>query len=158
MFNWTKGKTTSSLIWSHYKQRCTECKNSSENVDWWLLYIQHKSQSVRCCTTQPPRSEDLIHILIICTAYSDIRKRMIPEYQNLCLKTRIPLDFEAISSQDQKLCQFLLDPSSFNLKVRVGLSVPILGDFFKLSRDYCNAINMKRMKILRAEENTQWMK
>ena len=113
------------------------------------------SPNCRCCTPQQPRSEDLLHILIICTAYSDIRKRLIPEYQNLCLKTIIPLDFEDISSQDQELCQFLLDPSSFNLKVRVSLSDPILGEFFKLSRNYCNAINMKRMKILRAEEHTQ---
>ena len=120
----------------------------------YMTYSIRASQSggsphCRCCTTQPPENEDLLHVLIICSAYTDIRKRLIPEYQDLCLRTKIPLDFKAIFSDDEEFCQFILDPSSFNLKVRVSLSDPILGQFFKISRDYCNAINTRRLKIIR---------
>ena len=123
----------------------------------YMTYSIRASQSggsphCRCCSSEPSKNEDLLHILTICNAYTDIRNRLIPEYQNLCLETRIPINFEDISSQDSILCQFILDPSSFNLKVRVNLNDPILDKFFKLSRDFCNAINKRRMEIIQAKE------
>ena len=105
----------------------------------------------RCCSTTF-RNEDIFHIVIICEAYADIRKKLIPGYQDLCSKTKIPINFEAISSNEDTLCQFILDPSSFNLKFRVNLTDPTLCRFFKLSRDYCNAINKRRIEIIRTKD------
>ena len=80
---------------------------------------------------------------------------MIPEFLMLCQQTQLKIDFQEISSQMNTLTQFILDPSSLNLKVRVNVSDPILPIIFKLSRDYCNAIHTKRMSIIKAKEQEQ---
>ena len=58
------------------------------------------------------------------------------------------LDFDPIYNDDEMFCQFVLDPSSFNLKRRIHMNNPILEQMFCLSRDYCFAVNSARMKIL----------
>ena len=80
---------------------------------------------------------------------------MFPEYKNLCDQSKSRILFQEISSENVTLCQFILDPASFNLQNRIHLNDPILGSIFKLSRDYCNAINSARMKIIRRKENEQ---
>ena len=98
-----------------------------------------------CCTdTSSP--EDLIHILTQCLAYKDIRDRMFPEYSNVCSENN--LNFEEMTSTDEQLCQFILDPSSLNLSKRINICDPELDKILKISRDYCYAINSTRIKIL----------
>ena len=110
------------------------------------------SPHCRCCSYPSP-NEDILHILTVCEAYSDIRKRMLPEYQKLCSEAKSSIEFQAITSENTTLCQFILDPASFNLSSRVHMNDPILGQLFRLSRDYCYAINSVRMKILKTKEN-----
>ena len=110
------------------------------------------SPHCRCCSPPSPSNEDLLHILTICEAYAEIRKRIFPVFQALCSQSKSGVDFSEISSENITLCQFILDPSSFNLKTRIHMSEPILGSMFKLSRDYCSAINTARMNILRCKE------
>ena len=99
----------------------------------------------KCCTdTSSP--EDLIHILTQCLAYKDIRDRMFPEYSNICSEN--DLKFEEMTSTDENLCQFILDPSSLNLSKRINICDPELDKILRISRDYCYAINSTRMKIL----------
>ena len=112
------------------------------------------SPHCRCCPTPSP-NEDLLHILTSCVAYADIRKNLFPEYQNLCNQSKSKMLFQHISSENVTLCQFILDPASFNLVNRIHMNDPILGPLFKLSRDYCNAVNSERMKIIRRKENLQ---
>ena len=112
------------------------------------------SPHCRCCPTPSP-NEDILHILTICVAYADIRKKFFPQYQNLCLKSKSKVLFQDISSDNATLCQFILDPAIFNLSTRIHMNDPILGSFFKLSRDYCNAVNSERMKIIRRKESQQ---
>ena len=102
----------------------------------------------------PPHQlkEDLAHILAICETYTDIRKRMLPGFKQLCQQSQSNIEFEELSNQVNTLTQFILDPSSFNLKVRINMSDPILPSIFRLSRDYCNAIHTKKMTILKATE------
>ena len=123
----------------------------------YLTYSVKAAQSggspiCRCCSPQTPENEDILHILTKCENYSDIRKRMLPGYQVLCLQTKTRLDFEAITCDAETLAQFILDPSSFNLEYRVNVSDPILTSIFQLTRDYCNAIHNKRMNSLQSEE------
>ena len=113
------------------------------------------SPHCRCCSPQTPKNEDILHILTSCEAYAEIRKKLLPEYQNLCMESESKPCFNEISSQTDTLCQFILDPSSFNLKMRVNMNDPVLGLFFQLSRDYCNAINTRRMNILSTKEQKQ---
>ena len=111
------------------------------------------SPHCRCCSTTPsPINEDLAHILTSCAAYSTIRNRIVPQYRNLCTQAKSIISFEQIYSESESFCQFILDPASFNLSKRIHMNDPILGPLFKLSRDYCYAINSARMKILKTKQ------
>ena len=72
------------------------------------------------------------------------------QYEEMCSLTKTNISFQEIYKLNSTFCQFVLDPSSFNLKERVHLNDPILGSLFKLSRDYCYAVNSTRKKILKA--------
>ena len=82
---------------------------------------------------------------------------MLPEFQTLCLQAKSSVKFEEIRSQFNTLTQFILDPSSFYLKMKIHLSDPILPDIFQLSRDcdYCNAIHTKRINIITSNQQEQ---
>ena len=82
-------------------------------------------------------------------------KNRCHEYQNLCNQSKSKILLQNISSENVTLCQFILDPASFNLVNRIHMNDPILGPLFKLSCDYCNAVNSERMKIIRRKENLQ---
>jgi hypothetical protein len=112
------------------------------------------SSHCRCCPSPSP-TESIKHILTICESYSDLRNRIITEYKETCEQSKSTISFSDICSDNDSLCQFILDPASLNLRVRVSLSDPILGALFKISRDYCHAINATRKKILTRKENEQ---
>ena len=63
------------------------------------------------------------------------------------------VDFEEIRKNEESLTQFILDSSSFNLKTHVHANDPALSDSFRISRDYCYAVNSMRMNKLNAKEN-----
>ena len=111
------------------------------------------SPHCRCCVSSTPANENLIHILTICDAYSDIRDRIMIEYQDLCNQTKNAISFQDIFSEGKTLCQFILDPASFNLKTRVHMNDPVLLPLFKTSRGYCYAVNARRMKLLKEKAN-----
>ena len=100
------------------------------------------------CSPKVPQKEDIVHILAICETYTDIRKRILPGFQ----KSQSNIDFQDVCSQDKSFTQLIVDPSSFNLDVRINISDPILPSISKLSRDYCNAIHTKRMINLKARD------
>ena len=106
-----------------------------------------------CCSTSPPPQENLEHILTNCEAYSEIRERIVVEFKTLCLKSKSNIQFDEIYSDNETFCQFILDPASFNLKMRIHMNDPILGELFNLSRHYCFAINAARLRILKNKEN-----
>ena len=118
----------------------------------YFTYSVKASQSggsphCRCCPYPSP-PEDLSHILYACVAYSELRNRIIGEYQTLCNQTMIPIQFNQFCNDSETFCQFVLDPTSCNLTHRVHIDDPVLGRLFKLSRDFCYAVNSARMKIL----------
>ena len=112
------------------------------------------SPHCRCCPLPSPK-EDIQHILTSCSAYSEIRQRIVQEYQILCTSSKSEVNFQEIYSENHSFCQFILDPASFNLQRRININDPILGQLFKLSRDFCYAVNSARMKILKKKENAQ---
>ena len=99
----------------------------------------------------PP--ETLVHMLTKCGAYRDIRSRIEDEYLFLCTLSKSKISWQLIISDDDTFCQFVLDPTSFNLKHRIHVNDPILGSLFELSRDYCYAVNSARQKILGSLQN-----
>ena len=78
----------------------------------------------KCCDGPLHRNEDLIHLLTECSAYQDIRQRMLPEFFEVCKTSKSEVNFEEILKNNQTLCQFILDPTSFNLQKRVHMNNP----------------------------------
>ena len=76
------------------------------------------------------------------------REKLLQEYKSLCINTQNKIDFEQISEDEALLCQFILDPTSLNLPVRVSMHDPLLANFFKMSRDYCYLMDKIRTKLL----------
>ena len=125
----------------------------------YLTYEKRSDQSggsahCRSCVDSNPTTkrnvENIPHILAVCSAYSDIRERIMHEYANLCNTSGF--DFNSVLSDSDKITQFVLDPTSLNLKLRISASDPHLATFFKLSRDYCYSVHNRRMKILKQKE------
>ena len=107
------------------------------------------SPHCRSCSDPSKPVENLQHIVSTCSAYSDIRERISVEYKEICNTLKSNISFEEIYSDSELFCQFVLDPASFNLTKRVHMNDPALLSLFRLSRDYCYAVNSARIKILK---------
>ena len=95
------------------------------------------------------KTENISHILTFCSAYSDIRIRILEEYSYLCMEAKSVVDFSELMTDSEILCHFILDPSSLNLKQRIHMNEPLLGSLFRVSRDLCFAVNERRLKLLK---------
>ena len=102
------------------------------------------SPDCRLCVSSV--SENIMHMLVVCTAYSEIRERTLAKYIELSHEIQFP--FTDISHNNENLCQFILDPSSVNLKSRIPENHSKITEFIKISRDYCFAIHNKRISML----------
>ena len=137
----------------------------------YFTYEKRASQSggsphCRSCSAanqEPPvnnPSENLSHILTECSAYSEIRNRILPEFSDLCKQSKSNLNFCEILTDKNKLVQFILDPTSLNLQQRISVSDPKVDLFIKLARDYCFSVHTKRMQLLKQkmnENSTKWI-
>ena len=103
------------------------------------------SAHCRSCPETSPKNENLNHILTECLAYEEIRRRIFPEFSKICKITKSNVSFEDILRSNEALCQFILDPTSFNLEKRVNINDPALPELFRISRDYCYAVNSIRI-------------
>ena len=97
------------------------------------------------------------------TIYANIRvkKKIDTKLSNpcsyLCLDSISGVNFQNILSDNKTLCQFILDPSSINLKAIIHPTDPLLGSFFSVSRDICFSINERRIKLLNdKKEHKSW--
>ena len=122
----------------------------------YLTYKKKSDQSggsphCRVCGEES-QQEDISHILTQCDAYSEVRNEKFEEIKKLCEKTRTNITFNEIASDEHQLCQFILDPTSLNLKQRVSPYDPLLEDFFKSSRVLCHKINNTRWNILKMKK------
>jgi hypothetical protein len=58
------------------------------------------SPHYRCCPSPSP-TENLVHILTSCVAYSEVRGRIVKEYQLLCDQTKNSISFQKIYSRER---------------------------------------------------------
>ena len=68
---------------------------------------------------------------------------------NYVIRQKNNSKFEDLFQNEELLCQFIRDPTSLKLPVRVSLYDPVVNDFYKLSRDLCFLIDKKRKKLLK---------
>ena len=117
----------------------------------YLTYKVKSDQSggnphCRICTTGS--DETVSHVISTCQGMALERQRLLAEFENLCQFTKNEINFASISSNEEILCQFILDPTSLNLQTRVSPYDPIVNSFFKLSRDFCYVIDKTRVGLL----------
>ena len=77
------------------------------------------------------------------------REKLLSDLKILCSKSENKINYGKIIENEKLLCQFILDPTSLNLPTRVQMNDPFLGDFFRLSRDYCYLMDKSRIRLLR---------
>ena len=90
--------------------------------------------------------ENLHHILLSCENYSVVRNNYLEKYKNILISSNI--HFDEMYKNKEEFCQFILDPTSMNLKKRININDPILPEIFKISRNLCHTINNKRLEDL----------
>ena len=112
---------------------------------------QSNSGSPLCRICNLEEDETICHIVSRCYAFQEIRTRFIHEYTQLCMQTKNKIDFIPIMKEDDRFCQFVLDPTSLNLSTRVNISDPLVPHFFQLSRLYCYNLDKRRLQLLQEQ-------
>ena len=109
----------------------------------------HKSGgNPHCRSCNSFENENIFHIVSKCIGYEELRRKIKTEYEEVCHKSQTNLNFKEIVVSDISFCQFVLDPTSMNLSTRINIKDPILKEIFQISRDFCYALHVRRMKIL----------
>ena len=96
--------------------------------------------------------EDILHILTQCSEYADIREKKLEDLNKLCQEAS---HVKLKEMSNSELCQFLLDPTSLNLKFRINPMDPHVNRYLEISRSLCNSINNRRLKILSSKEKKE---
>ena len=126
---------------SHLKMLCGNLLTYAMKYEQTGLGSPH----CRLCDSE---YESVSHIVSSCPCFSDIRTKIWNEMGEHLLKTKNNLSIEYFSSSQDTMTQFLLDPTSMNLDLRVHMLDPIVPELFKLSRDLCSAISKRRTNML----------
>ena len=92
--------------------------------------------------------ESVSHVVATCCQFNEIRMKILSEYDDLLKTSKNNLRISIFMQSENKLAQFLLDPTSMNLEERIHLNDPIVTEAYKLSRDICSAISKQRMNKL----------
>ena len=82
------------------------------------------------------------------------KKEGFIQFSQLCKETVNSLEFGHFLNDEEQLCQFIIDPTSLNLSVRVSFDDPRVDEFFKLSRDFYFIIDKTRKNLLNALKPT----
>ena len=110
--------------------------------------------SPRCRICQSCPDETVSHVITTCQGMAVERGRLLTELKELCISTKNQIQLDEITTSEEMLCQFILDPTSLNLPIRVSLSDPLVTKFYTLSRDYCYIIDKTRIGLLKEMEKT----
>ena len=91
-------------------------------------------------------AESLEHLIAQCVQLEDIRNRITTTLTNILTQAEVEIGLSEFSTNE--LSRFILDPSSMSLSRRVNINDPILPQLFRISRDYCYAIDKTRLANL----------
>ena len=99
--------------------------------------------------------ESVSHVISSCEAMMEERTKLLVEFRQLCSLTKNCINFYNFLEDEKMLCQFILDPTSLNLPVRVSLDDPLVPQIFRLSRDYCFLMDKTRLRLLRETKDKE---
>ena len=111
-------------------------------------FDQNNGQGSPVCRLCHLEGETICHILTICPAYDNKRTKMLQEMAEVCSNSTFVIEDIFSEANPEYLTQFILDPTSINLRKRVHISDPIVPELYRISRDLCNHIHSERMKQL----------
>ena len=126
----------------------------------YKMISEQSGGSPRCRICTSGQEESLSHVISSCEGLSGDRDRIIQEFRNLCSVTKNCINFDEILNNKLNLTQFILDPSSINLPVRVSLSDPVISAFYRLSRQYCYKLHKTRIGLLKKladKQSSDWL-
>ena len=115
-------------------------------------YLTYKMKSLKsggspfCPRCDNNNDDDIEHILT--SHISTSSQLVLDKIAVLCSLSLPQIIFFDIRKSKQILAQFLLDPSSLNLRRRISSDDPILPDLFKLCQKYCHITHKDRMTNL----------
>ena len=89
-----------------------------------------------------------MHILVGCSAYSDVREIIFQEMEKIGENARSGVIFKDMHNNPSNLTQFILDCSSLNLPARISYDDTLCSKLFELSRDLCFSVNKTRLDTL----------
>ena len=132
-----------------------QCKMNSGRYQTSLL-TRHWSPSnpngyclAPSCSETP---ESLEHLLLHCPYYSDTRGRLIDLWTRPPINSVVlPLIISLLTGSPQQLLGFILDPSTHNQVILLcqNNGRTLHNTFFHLTRSWCSAIHVERLKLLR---------
>ena len=102
------------------------------------------SSKCRLCTNLCESTE---HLISQCPKFDSLRAQIKSEMNSICEKSNIKINVNEFNNSE--FTQYLLDPCSLNLRKRVNINDPALPQLYKLSRDFCYAIDKTRAKIIK---------
>ena len=129
-------------IRAHLKMLCNDLYTYKRKSDY-----QGGSPHCRLCQES---IEDLDHIIAQCSAYSDVRDRILDEIEIICSESNSLINFEEIKKTQKHLTQFILDCSSLNLPSRFNIYDENIYKMFRISRDFCYYVKKTRSERLKS--------
>ena len=117
-------------------------------LTYGMKFEQSGIGSPRCRLCKHP-FESISHIVGSFPSFDDIRESIFIEIDQVLANSANKLRISNFLESEDILTQFVLDPTSMYLTDRVHMSDPIVPQMYKLSRDYCYAINKRRNHLLK---------
>ena len=126
---------------------CSESVRKATIVSWMilgvyfsreLLHKMKKAKSDLCLACNEDKLENLNHILLYCSYYSEIRENYLPQFI-----TRNKKLSEILDSEDMLILS-VLDPLSSKLPESVTKNWDSANEAYKMSREFCWNIHKKR--------------
>ena len=119
------------------------------------LALDHPGKDPSCQLCLAP-SDSIEHVIMSCRATSDVRDRLLPELLNAVAKVQPNNKLLEVLPPPPVMTQFVLDCTSFNLpdSVRIPFHNPQISEIFRISRDWCFAINNERCRMLKTVTTT----
>ena len=137
--------------WEVKKSR-SHLKFLSGNYLTYKIKSDQSGGSPRCRICETGSDETVSHVISTCQGLTVEREKILTDISKLCSLTKNKINFEEFKESEDKLCQFILDPTSLNLPTRVSLQDPLVPEFYKLSRDLCHVLDNTRIRLLRELE------
>ena len=118
------------------------------------LSIDQPSISPACSLCDAP-VESIEHVLVVCRATGEVRSRLLPELMNAVASVQPTCQILEDIPPASILCQFILDCTSLNLpdSIRVPTHNPGISAIYRISRDWCFAVNSVRLNCLKNVRN-----